>query len=185
MKGLPNRRLRLLLLIFLLVFAGAFMRAAWLQGVQASSLLGMAARQHEETVEIPGGRGSILDRNGVQLAIGEQATTVYANPHQVTEPRREATVAGAILGIDPNPLAVSLADRRHGFVYVDRKADPHRATLLARRHLPGFDSYPEERRAYPQRGVASQVLGYAGLDNRGLSGLELQLDRTLDRKSVV
>src|SRR5262249_48564962 len=82
-KGLPNRRLRLLLLVFLLVFSGAFLRAAWLQGVKASSLAGLADRQHQETIVIPAGRGSILDRAGVQLAIGEQGTTVYANPKQV------------------------------------------------------------------------------------------------------
>ena len=83
MKGLPNRRLRLLLLIFVLVFAGTLVRAAWLQGIQSSALAGMAARQHQETITIPAGRGSILDRGGLELAIGEQGTTVTANPRQV------------------------------------------------------------------------------------------------------
>ncbi len=183
MNGLPNRRLRLLLALFVLVFAGAFARAAWLQGVQAASLSGMAERQHQETITIPAGRGSILDRSGVQLAIGEQGTTVYANPRQIQNPRHEADVAASILGIDPGPLAISLADRKLGFVYVARKADPQRAALLARRHLTGFGSYPEERRAYPQNAVASQLLGYAGVDNHGLAGLELQLDRSLSGRA--
>ena len=59
----------------------------------------MAAKQHRETIEIAAGRGAIYDRSGVQLAIGEQATTIYANPRQVTDPRREAQRAGAILGV--------------------------------------------------------------------------------------
>jgi cell division protein FtsI (penicillin-binding protein 3) len=178
-KGLPNRRLRLLLLIFVLVFGGTFLRAAWLQGVRAASLSGMATAQHQEKITIPAGRGAILDRNGVQLAIGEQGTTVFANPLQVRNPRSEASVAARILGVDPNPLAVSLADRSHGFVYVARKADPKRAAQLMARKLSGFASYAEERRAYPQNAVASQVLGFAGVDNHGLAGLELQLDKTL------
>ena len=179
MKGLPNRRLRLLLLIFVLVFGGTFMRAAWLQGVRAASLSGMATAQHQETITIPAGRGAIFDRSGVQLAIGEEATTVFANPLQVRNPRREASIAARALGVDPGPLSVALADRRHGFVYVARKADPRLAAQLMTRKLSGFASYAEERRAYPQNATASQVLGYAGVDNHGLAGLELQLDKTL------
>src|SRR5207244_869476 len=54
-----------------------------------------------------------------------------------------------------------------------------RAAILERKHLPGLGFYPEERRFYPQGSLASQVLGYAGVDNRGLAGLELSLDREL------
>jgi cell division protein FtsI (penicillin-binding protein 3) len=179
---LPNRRVRLLLLVFVVGFGAMLARAAWLQGVQAARLGGMAAKQHRETIQIAAGRGAIYDRSGVQLAIGEQATTIYANPRQVTDPRREAQRAGQILGVPWQPLAAQLADRRHGFVYVARKADPVAAAKLTRLHLPGLASYPEERRAYPQRTVAAQLLGYAGLDNHGLGGLELALDRQLSGK---
>ena len=78
-----NRRIRLLLAIFVLVFAGTLARAVWLQGVHAASLGRMAERQHRESITIPAGRGTIFDRTGVQLAIGEQTTTVYADPRQV------------------------------------------------------------------------------------------------------
>ena len=62
-----NRRIRLLLAIFVLVFAGTLARAVWLQGVQASSLGKMAERQHHESIVIPAGRGTIYDAAGVQL----------------------------------------------------------------------------------------------------------------------
>ena len=65
------------------------------------------------------------------------------------------------------------------FVYIRRKAPPDRATLLAKKKLPGLHFYAEERRMYPQHSVAAQVLGYAGLDNTGLAGLELQLNDSL------
>jgi cell division protein FtsI (penicillin-binding protein 3) len=174
-----NRRIRLLLAVFALVFAIAFLRAAWLQGVRAGSFGRLATNQHSVQVRIPAARGTIYDRGGVQLAIGEQATTVYADPRLVRDPRREAEVAASILKVDPSQLAMSLADRAHGFVYVARKADPALAAKLKRKHLSGFGFYPEERRFYPQGALASQVLGYAGVDNHGLAGLELSLDKTL------
>jgi cell division protein FtsI (penicillin-binding protein 3) len=174
-----NRRIRLLLASFVLLFAIAFARAAWLQGVRASSYTSLAASQHSEEVTIPAARGTIYDRGGLQLAIGEQTTTVYADPLQVRDPNREASVAARILHLDPTQLAAELGDRTHGFVYVARKADPVLAERLRKRSLPGFGFYPEERRFYPQANLASQVLGYAGVDNRGLAGLELSLDKTL------
>jgi cell division protein FtsI (penicillin-binding protein 3) len=174
-----NRRIRLLLAVFALAFAIAFLRAAWLQGVRAGSFGRLAASQHSEEVTIPAARGTIYDRGGVQLAIGEQATTVYADPRLVRDPRREAEVAARILRLDPNELTATLADRTRGFVYVARKADPALAAKLKRLQLPGLGFYPEERRFYPQGALASQVLGYAGVDNHGLAGLELSLEKTL------
>ncbi|TML33226.1 MAG: penicillin-binding protein 2 [Actinobacteria bacterium] len=174
-----NRRIRLLLAVFGLAFAIAFLRAAWLQGVRAGSFGRLAASQHSEEVTIPAARGTIYDRGGVQLAIGEQATTVYADPRLVRDPRREAAVVAQVMHLDPSQVATELADRAHGFVYVARKADPALAAKLKLRHLPGLGFYPEERRFYPQGALASQVLGYAGVDNHGLAGLELSLDRAL------
>jgi len=174
-----NRRIRLLLAVFVLAFAIAFLRAAWLQGVRAGSFGRLAASQHSEEVTIPAARGTLYDRGGVQLAIGEQATTVYADPRLVRDPRREAAVVAQVMRLDPTQVETELADRAHGFVYVARKADPALAAKLKRRHLPGLFFYPEERRFYPQAALASQVLGYAGVDNHGLAGLELSLDKVL------
>ena len=95
-----NRRIRLLLGFLVLAFALLLGRAAWLQGVQAGSLGKLAARQHLETVVLPASRGTIFDRTGVELAIGEQATTVYADPRRVRDPRGVATAAASTLGVD-------------------------------------------------------------------------------------
>ncbi|HZB34509.1 MAG TPA: penicillin-binding protein 2 [Gaiellaceae bacterium] len=176
---LSNRRIRLLLVFFVLAFLGMFGRAVWLQAVQAQPLDRMARGQHHATIEVPAARGSILDRNGVELAIGKQAITVYANPRHVADPRATAIAAGRALHLDPDRLYVKLADRSRGFVYVARKTDPKRAEALKALDLTGLGFYPEERRAYPQGSVAAHVLGFAGLDNRGLSGLELAHDKTL------
>jgi cell division protein FtsI (penicillin-binding protein 3) len=176
---LANRRIRLLLAVFAIVFGVTLLRAVWLQGVQASSLSRLAANQHRQTVTVPAGRGAIYDRTGVQLAIGRQATTVYADPLQIRDPTAAAPVVARILRLDPKQVYEKLADRSHGFVYIRRKADPARAARLAKRGIAGIGFYPEERRFYPQRAVAAQVLGYAGVDNRGLAGLELSMDKSL------
>jgi cell division protein FtsI (penicillin-binding protein 3) len=177
-----NRRIRLFLAALILAFGGLLLRAVWLQGVRAESLSSLGRTQHREAVTIPAGRGTIYDRSGVELALGERATTVYVNPMQITNPRRAAVAVERTLGLDADRLYPVLADRSRGFVYVARQADPAQAAALQRLKLPGFGFYPEERRSYPQRSVAAQVLGYVGIDGDGLAGLELEFDRALAGK---
>jgi cell division protein FtsI/penicillin-binding protein 2 len=174
-----NHRIRLLLLSFGLLFIVAIARAAYVQAAQHDKYAKMATTQHRETIEIPAGRGTIYDRTGEPLAIGEQATTVYANPRNVVDAQRAAVVTGKTLGLSADELYPILRDRSKGFVYVARKADPVEAGALAKREIPGLGFYPEELRTYPQGDVASHVLGFAGTDNHGLDGLERSLDKTL------
>ncbi len=189
MTRVVNSRLRLLLLLIVLVFAGLFARAAWIQTVRASSLAARAQAQTKAVVVLPAGRGTMFDRLGTPLALGEQATTIVADPMQIRRPRHVATVAAKVLGLNASKLYPQLADRSRGFVYVERKAPPDKASALARKKVTGLSFYPEERRVYPQKTVAAPVLGYAGIDNKGLAGLELELDKQLSgtpgRETVV
>jgi cell division protein FtsI/penicillin-binding protein 2 len=179
LNRLVNRRIRLFLVVLALAFGGLLLRATWLQTVRAASLSSLGQTQQRESVTIPAGRGTLFDRTGLELALGEQATTVYADPRQIANPRSAALAVERTLGVNADLIFPSLADRTHGFVYVARQADSAQAAALQRLKLPGFGFYPEERRNYPQRSVASQVLGYVGTDGNGLSGLELQFDRAL------
>jgi len=175
----PNRRIRLLAAVFAAVFGVAFLRAGWLQAVRAGTLGHLAATQQKETIALPAHRGTIYDRTGMPLAIGERAVSIYADPRQVADPRAVALAVGRTLGVEPGTLLPLLADRTRGFVYLARKADPEKAGALQRAHIAGLGFIPEERRTYPQRRIGAQVVGYAGTDNHGLSGLELQLDKPL------
>jgi cell division protein FtsI (penicillin-binding protein 3) len=174
-----NRRLRLLVAVFAVVFAAAFARVAWLQAVKAQTLDHLASNQQRQAFHVPAARGTIFDRNGVQLAFGEQATTVFANPKQVVDSRETAIAVGEALDLDAGKLYPLLTDRSRGFVYLARKADPEKAEVLEAQELPGLGFQEEERRVYPQQALASELVGYAGTENRGLSGIELQLDDAL------
>jgi cell division protein FtsI (penicillin-binding protein 3) len=154
-----------------------------LQSVRAESLARLGQTQHRETVALPAGRGTMYDRMGVELGLGERATTVYANPKQVTNPRAAAVAVERSLGLDADRVYPLLADRTRGFVYVERQADPAQAAALERLKLSGFGFYPAERRTYPQRSVAAQVLGYVGIDGNGLAGLELGFDHDLSGRA--
>jgi cell division protein FtsI/penicillin-binding protein 2 len=179
---LVNRRIRFLLLLLTAAFACLLLRAAWLQGVRASSLARLGQTQHREQITLPAVRGTIFDRTGVQLALGEQATTVYADPLQIANPRAVANAVGHALRLDPATVYARLADRTRGFVYLDRQADPARASLLMRQKIAGLGFIPEQRRTYPQGSVGAQVLGYVGIDGNGLAGIEFGLDRQLAGK---
>jgi cell division protein FtsI (penicillin-binding protein 3) len=177
-----NRRIRLLAALFAFVFAIAVARAGWLQAIRAQALTKLGTNQHRETVDVPAHRGTIYDRLGFELALGSPATTVYANPRQISDPKTVAIAAARALDLDPDKLYPLLADQSHGFVYVQRQADPEKAQALQSEHIVGLGFYPEEKRIYPQGRVGASVVGYAGVDNRGLAGLELSLDRGLTGK---
>ena len=187
--GATNRRIGFLAGVFLLLLGVAFVRAFWLQAVDGAAYARMAVRQHRETVVVPAARGTIFDRNGEPLAIGEQATTVYANPRQVDRPRDLTLAAVKELGVEPGAVYPLLTDRSRGFVYIARKADPDAASKLVELGFPGVGFFPEELRTYPQGRVAAQILGFAGTDNKGLEGLERSLENVLagrpGRRTVV
>ncbi|HKU59013.1 MAG TPA: penicillin-binding protein 2 [Gaiellaceae bacterium] len=182
-ERLANRRIRLLLALLLLAFAGTLARAVWLQGVDAAGLSAKAANQHRSTITIPAGRGTIFDRSGVQFAIGEQTTTVYADPQQVTDAEQLAVAAHRAFGVSATPLYFALRNKKSQFVYIKRFADPKLAATFMKKGYAGVDSYPEEKRAYPQGSVGAQVLGFAGTDDTGLGGLELQYNSLLGGKA--
>jgi cell division protein FtsI (penicillin-binding protein 3) len=179
---LANRRIRLVLAVLAFAFVGMFLRAAWLQGVQAGSYERLAAGQHRATIVDPGGRGAIFDRTGVQLAIGRQSTTIYANPRQIRDPKKTAALLAHVLKLDPQEVELELSDRSRGFVYIARKADPERAKIIQKAGILGLGFVDEEQRFYPLNHVAAQVVGYAGTDNHGLAGLELGLEDKLSGK---
>ena len=134
-----------------------------------------AARQQRFVVELEPPRGTLYDARGRQLAVSLEVDSAWADPRQVADPEATARAVTALTGGDAGALARRLAEERE-FVWVARQLDRQVAEELAALELPGLDFLKEYRRFYPMGQLASQVLGYAGIDQRGLAGLEHSAD---------
>jgi cell division protein FtsI (penicillin-binding protein 3) len=168
---LIERRIGLLFAGFLLFFVVALGRSFWIQGVKGSGFAAEAASQQSETVMVPGLRGRILDRHGRELAVSEDAATIYATPYQVKNAPRTADKLAPLLGMSGDDVLKALT-QPSGFSYVARKVDLLTAARIERLKLPGIGELPDSRRTYPQGDLASQVVGAVGVDNQPLIGLE-------------
>ncbi|HEX5763461.1 MAG TPA: penicillin-binding protein 2 [Solirubrobacterales bacterium] len=173
-----ERRIGLLFAGFLLCFLVVSVRAVWLQGVRGPQLASEAAYQQTETIEVPGLRGSLLDRYGNPLAISEDAATIYATPYQVKDPVGTAERLARALETDRDDLLGSLTSES-GFSYVAKKVDLPTAARVERLELPGIGQLPDSRRTYPQGELAAQVLGVVGAEDEGLTGLEVGEEEVL------
>jgi cell division protein FtsI/penicillin-binding protein 2 len=168
---LVERRIGLLFAAFLLSFTIVLARAFYLQGIQGESYASQAHGQQEDLVTVPGLRGTVLDRHGRELAVSEDAASVFATPYQVKDPPRTARRLAPWLDMEPGEVLEGLtADS--GFSYLARKVPLHAALQIEAMKLPGIGSLPDSRRTYPQGELASQVIGAVGIDNQGLTGLE-------------
>ena len=174
-----DRRVGLLFACFIALFAAAIARAAWIQGVEGSEYRADAQSQHAETVTVPGVRGAILDRNGRELAVSEDAASVFATPYQVEDPPRAAAKLAGILDGDETEILKQLSDPEAGFAYLARKVDLPTAQRVQDLNLAGIGLLPDSRRIYPEGELASQVVGTVGIDNQGLTGLEAYEDDIL------
>jgi cell division protein FtsI/penicillin-binding protein 2 len=174
-----EQRVGLLFALFLLVFSIVLARAVWLQGVRGGDLSAQAQSQQTETVLVPGVRGKILDRGGRQLALSEEAATIFATPYQIKDPAEAAEQLAGVLDVPEDEILDAISDRSSGFAYVARKVDLATAQRVRKLKLDGIGELPDSRRLYPEGDIASQVIGAVGLENQGLSGLETMYDDVL------
>jgi cell division protein FtsI (penicillin-binding protein 3) len=179
--GLPTVRDRLVRLRLMLVALSVclwavvvIVRLVQLQVVGRESFERQAARQSERTINLDPRRGPILDRNGHSLAVSVDAESMYAVPQEIHDPEATAAALARTLGLDPPARRElsALLQRNRAFVWVRRKVDPRVTREVRDQQLEGIGFLTETRRYYPKRELAAQVLGYVGLDNTGMSGIE-------------
>jgi cell division protein FtsI (penicillin-binding protein 3) len=169
---LVERRIGFLFALFLALLLLAAVRATWLGTVESRSLGERALTQQEEEMKVYARRGTITDRHGIELAVSEDATTVFANPFLIDDPAGVAEEIAPLLGMPEDEVMEKLSDKETGFVYLRRKLDATRGQKISDLKIEGIGTVVEPRRTYPQGSLASQVLGSVGTDNYGLSGLE-------------
>ncbi|MGI8511035.1 MAG: peptidoglycan D,D-transpeptidase FtsI family protein [Solirubrobacteraceae bacterium] len=177
--GLVERRIGLLFVAFFAFLSFAGLRAAYLGAVKAPGLRDAAASQQVAVVKVPARRGTVTDRHGVDLAVSEPADDVTANPMLIKDAPGVARRLAPILGVPADELLAKLAERERGFVYLKRLLPSSRARRVEKLEIEGIDLIPSSRRIYPQRYLASQLLGNVGIDGAGLSGLEYSRDKVL------
>ncbi len=137
-----------------------------------------AERQRIRVEETGAARGTIFDRQGRELAVSIQSRSVYANPHQVVDPRATALALSQVLDLDVLELREKLlADST--FVFVSRQVEVSVAEEVEALSLPGIHFLNEPTRVYPSGALAAHAVGFVNIDSRGIEGLEAQYDDVL------
>ncbi len=176
--------MRLILLGFLFLGAWAVIgfRLFQVQVVRAEEYATQARAQRITTRELAPDRGTIFDRESRELAVSIDATSVYANPQQVTDPYVTATLIGGLLGLDVNELKNDL-EGDGSFVFVARQLEWDLAQQVRDLELPGIHFVSEPKRVYPAGSLAAHVVGFVDIDSVGIEGLEAEYNDLLTGKS--
>ncbi len=183
----------------LVVLNGCFValigRVAYLQTYGRQQTIRLADREHHQTEIIPARRGSIFDRQGLEMAGTVQTQTLFVDPkfmEQVfTQDGRglvemDQSIARLAKVVDRDPYEVSqlLSDRLESrFVKLAENLDESTCERILKMKLPGVGLVPANERYYPMGSLAAHVLGGTGTDGKGLEGLELRFEKTLAGKS--
>jgi cell division protein FtsI (penicillin-binding protein 3) len=161
-------------------------KLVYLQVFKRADLAARAERQQERTQASPAKRGDILDRRGRVLATSVDADTIYAVPTEIDDPPGAARkLCDALADCDARERQ-SLADRlsqRKAFAYVRRQVAPDQARRVADLNLDGVGFTKESKRFYPNKELAAHLLGWVGIDNTGLAGLESTYDAQIRGKA--
>ncbi|WP_321370093.1 penicillin-binding protein [uncultured Desulfuromusa sp.] len=175
-------RIRIFGVLFVLAFLTIAGRAYYLQVVQAPELQKRADQQRQQVVKLAPQRGSIYDRNGDPLAVSLAAESLFADPALIKDPKNVAQQLKKILKVSEKELTRLLTAKKR-FVWLQRKLDPEVAKQIHALNIDGLQFVTERKRYYPQASTAAHVLGFTGLDPKGLEGLELEYDRQLQGES--
>jgi len=174
-----RKRIYFLFILFSITFLLIIYRLVFIQYLNASEFKSYAEFQHVGEFVLDSRRGKILDRNGVELAISLNERTVYANPKLVVDSEYESKILAEILKLDVEDVKEKLDSKDLGFVYIQRKVSQEKAEKIVEYNLPGIYFQNEARRYYPLNDIAASVIGFAGVDNNGLAGIELQYEKVL------
>jgi cell division protein FtsI (penicillin-binding protein 3) len=174
-------RARLSSAVLLLAFLGLAARAAHLGVIDRRG----AERGDDQTgtvLRLASARGTILDKNGRELAVTVPAPSLYAVPREVKDPAQTARTLARALGVPAERVKRRLSGKAP-FVFVERWLSPAQAAAVSKLELAGVGIVPEPRRAYPQGALAGQLVGFSNIDGEGARGIEQMEDAWLSGKA--
>jgi cell division protein FtsI (penicillin-binding protein 3) len=160
-------------------------RLVYLQVIDRADLVKRAERQQMQTIPLAAKRGDIVDRRGRVLATSVDADTIYAVPSAIDD---EAAVVAKLCDAfgdctkSERQELIERLKRQRNFAYVRRQVSPDEAERVKALNLDGIDFQKESRRYYPNKELASHLLGFVGLDNKGLGGIESAYDSQIRGK---
>lgn len=175
---LIKKRIGLLFLMIAFCAFGLIGRIAYLQIFHSDWLKDNATEQRLDDQTIHAKRGTIFDRTGKTLAVSTLADSVYAVPREIQNPEQTAAQLAEILQIDAAKLTQRLK-QGSTFLWVKRIITPEQAKAITNLHLAGIGMTKESKRHYPNSNLASHILGFVGIDNQGLDGIELVFENYL------
>jgi cell division protein FtsI (penicillin-binding protein 3) len=156
-------------------------RLVWLQVINYGDFTQRAAKQQQRSIEVSPVRGNIYDRHGNDLAMTVSVDSVFAVPSEVPDIHSTAQVLARILKADTTEIEIRM-HASHAFAWVARKVDNATSARVRALNLKGIYFQKESKRFYPKGELAAQVLGYVGLDDAGLGGVEREFEPQLTGK---
>ncbi len=169
---LPTWRSRLLGLLIIGSFVALIGRAFYLQVLNNDFLQEKGESRYRRDIEISASRGRIADRHGDVLAISTPMKSVWAVPQVARLTAEQIVELASVLEMNPRQLAQKL-DTERTFVFLQRQIPPAVAERVAALKLPGIGQDKEYRRFYPTGEMTAHMVGFTGVDDRGLEGVEL------------
>jgi cell division protein FtsI (penicillin-binding protein 3) len=162
-----------------MAWVGVGYRVTVVQGVQGEEYAARGLGQRLQRETLAADRGTIFDRDGRELAVTVDGTTVYANPQEIEDPETIGRLLAPLVGRDPAEV-IDLLGEEGAFVYVARQLERAEADRVREAELPGIYFLEEPRRVYPMESLTAHLIGFVRPDdNRGLEGLEFQYDEQL------
>lgn len=168
--------------VFLIMaFIALAVRIGRIQLVDHEKYIKLAKEQQCKKIELPARRGSILDRNGIKLAESLQVGSVYVDPAEIEDISTVAYQLSKLLKLNSSELVKQL-NRDKRFIWIKRKVSGEELNAVANLSLKGVYIKYEYHRFYPNQQLASHILGFTDVDEKGLEGVELSFDSVLSGK---
>ena len=176
-----NKRLYILAGFLLFWFCVICGRLVWLQVVDYGDFTQRAAKQQQRSIEVSPVRGNIYDRRGNELAMTVSVDSIFAVPSEIPDVHSTAQILGRVLKADSTEIENRMRGS-HAFAWVARKLDNATSARVRALNLKGIYFQKESKRFFPKGELAAQVLGYVGLDDEGLGGVEREFEPKLTGK---
>jgi len=179
-----KRRMRWIALSFGFCFLIIFARASYIQVYKKDWLSNEASKQYIKYHRSPAKRGIIYDRHMHEVAVTTNSHSVFAHPAQILDKKRAAKKIASILKASPKTIFQKISLNKQ-FVWIKRLIDPLQTQAIEQEQIKGIHVVAEPGRAYPNKSLGAQVIGFTGIDGNGLEGLEYYYNRTLAGKQFV